>query len=317
MPLLEIHRELRIGFIVSESAEAARQKSSLLRAYLALGGGVIALTLSPLFFRWADAPGLVTSFYRMAITTVLLLVLVGSSGKGGFSIPRKWLFFPILGGIASALDHSFWSTSIEITTVANATLLNNVSPLWVALFAAIIFREKLRGWFWFGLLAVMAGAAMVLGSTLFSRPSFALGDVLALTSSIFYAIFFLSTQQGRKVLKTLQYLLVMTATAAVVLGAVTALFGHAFFGYSTQTYLTFLAAALISQFGAYFLISYSLGRLPASVVTPTMVIQPVLTALLAVPITGEKLLPLQAFGGLITIAGVYLVNRARVGSKSD
>lgn len=289
-------------------SKSIAKDSPIFKARFALAGGVFALTLSPLFFRWAEAPGIVTSFYRMAITSLILGVLFVLTKS--YRLPWQWkhLIFPILGGTASALDHGFWGSSIHLTSVANATLLNNVSPLWVALIAWLFLKEKLGKPFWIGLVAVMVGATFVLGSTFVSKPEFLLGDILALVASIFYALFFLATAKGRSFLSTLQYLLVMTLTAAFWLLIGTSLFDYPLTGYSPQTNLTFLLAAVISQFGAYFLISFSLGNLSASVVTPTMVAQPVLTALLAIPIEGENLFAAQAFGGIVTLLGIYLIN---------
>jgi drug/metabolite transporter (DMT)-like permease len=285
------------------------QDTPLWKARLALVGGVLALTLSPLFFRWAEAPGIVTSFYRMFYTTLLLLPLALRKKAGSANWDWKYLIFPVIGGLASSLDHSFWGSSINLTTVANATLLNNASPLWVALFSWLILKEKLTRSFWLGLVLVLAGATLVLGSTFFSRPAFLIGDILALISSLFYGIFFLATAKGRTVLRTSVYLLVMSITAGIGLLIATRLFGYPLTGYSLHTNLTFLAAAIISQFGAYYLISYSLGRLSASVVTPSMVAQPVLTALLAIPLMGEPLLVSQSLGGILTLGGIYLINR--------
>lgn len=287
-----------------------RGKSPIWKARVALFGGVLALTLSPLFFRWAEAPGIVTSFYRMVYTSVILLLLLFTTNTSKNEWKPGYLIFPIIGGIASSLDHSFWSTSIERTVVANATLLNNISPLWVALFSWFILKEKLSGNFWVGLVAVLVGATMVLGSTFFSRPAFLQGDFLALISSLFYAVFFLATSKGRTVLHTTQYLFIMTVTAGVGLFIAARIFNYPLSGYSLQTNLTFVSAAVISQFGAYYLISYSLGKIPASVVAPTMVAQPVLTALLAIPIFGEKLLWSQVLGGVITLIGIVLINQA-------
>ncbi len=80
----------------------------------------------------------------------------------------------MVAGLFSSLDHSFWATAIEKTTVANATLLNNISPLWVSLFALLIFKERFGLKFWVGLAAVLAGASAVLGSTILI-PQFASG----------------------------------------------------------------------------------------------------------------------------------------------
>jgi drug/metabolite transporter (DMT)-like permease len=82
-------------------------------------------------------------------------------------------------------------------------------------------------------------------------------------------------------------------------------------GYSPRTYLVFLAAALLPQLTGYLAMGYALGHLPASVVSPTMLGQPVLTALLAIPLLGENLQPVQWIGGLVVIAGIYLVHRGR------
>jgi drug/metabolite transporter (DMT)-like permease len=287
------------------------------KARLALTGGVIALTLSPLFFRWANAPGITTSFYRMFFTSIILTPLFVISIRTKGKTARGLWIWPILGGLASSLDHSLWSAGIGRTTVANATLLNNVSPLWVALIALLVFKEDFLKSFWAGLVMVLAGASLVLGSTLWVRPSFAAGDLLALGSSVFYALFFLATQKGRTFLDTSRYLWAMTVTACLSLLVISRIFGIPLWGFNTQTYLVFLAAAVISQFGAYFLITYSLGRLPASVVTPSMVAQPVLTALLAIPITGEKLLPLQTAGGIVTLLGIYLINISKQNPAED
>ena len=280
-------------------------------AYGALGAAAIALTLSPLFVRWADAPGVVTSFYRMLITAVILTPFALNKWKAAEKPERSEYIFPILAGVFSSLDHGLWATAIEQTTVANATLLNNISPLWVALFALLVWRERLGVRFWVGLAALLAGASAVLGSTILFRPDFVSGDFYAIASSLFYAGFYLTAQRGRKRIATLPFLWIMMVTAAVSLLIITQEMGLPLGGYSQTTYLIFLVAALVSQLGGYFMMTYTLGKLPASVVTPTMVAQPVLTALLAIPLAGEVLLVGQILGGAAALGGIYLVNTAR------
>jgi len=78
-----------------------------------------------------------------------------------------------------------------------------------------------------------------------------------------------------------------------------------------MTYVNLVGIALVTQVGAYLAITYALGHLPASIVSPTLLMQPVLTALLAVPLLGEHLSAVQISGGLIVIAGISLVHRSR------
>ncbi len=73
----------------------------------------------------------------------------------------------------------------------------------------------------------------------------------------------------------------------------------------------FLALALVTQVGGYLAVVYAIGHLPAAVVSPTMLGQPLVTALLAIPLLGESLNWTQIVGGGIMIAGVGLVHRSR------
>ena len=166
--------------------------------YIALAIGISALSLSAMFVRWAEAPGPVTGFYRLLISTIFLTPLFIRQQKQLEPIDKKYLFFPLLAGIFTAFDFAFWNSSLKFTTAANATLLGNTSPLWVALFALFIFREKLRGIFWLGLLIALTGAVLVMGSDFLRHPTLGIGDLMASTAAIFYAAYQLTTQRGRK-----------------------------------------------------------------------------------------------------------------------
>lgn len=283
--------------------------------YLALVSGILALSLSSLFVRWADAPGAVTSFYRMAVASLVFLTIFLRQPSADRRLDRRWIFLPLLGGLFTALDHATWATAINFTRVANATLMNNLAPLWVALVAFLIWRERLSARFWLGLVMTIGGAAWVLGSDFLARPQLNQGNLLAVLSSLFYAAYFLTTQRGRARFSTLTYVFLITAVSSLILLAVNLLLGNRLWGYSTPTLLAFLGAGLISQVIGYFSVGYALGHLPASLVSPTMIAQPVLTALMAIPLAGETLLPAQWMGGLIVLSGIYLVNISRQQQK--
>ena len=176
--------------------------------------------------------------------------------------------------------------------------------------AVFIWKEKLGKLFWPGLIFTLAGATVVLGTNLFSRPQFTSGDTLAIISSIFYASYFLNTQRSRQYLSTISYIWSVTLVCGIFLLFTCLILGYSFTGYSPETYLSFLGAALISQVIGYFSVGYALGHLPASIVSPTMITQPVITALIAIPLAGEFLLTGQWIGGLVTLFGIFLINRS-------
>jgi len=285
--------------------------------YIALAVGISALSLSAMFVRWAEAPGPITGFYRLLISTILFTPLFIRQQKQLEPIDKKYLIFPLFAGIFTAFDFAFWNSSLKYTTAANATLLGNTSPLWVALFAFFILREKLRRSFWFGLIIALAGAALVMGSDFLLHPTLGLGDLMASAAAIFYASYQLTTQRGRKHIDPFRYIWLIGVSATISMFIMNLSLGNSFTGYSTQTWVIFFVTAIVSQMIGYLAISYALGHLPASVVSPTLIGQPILTTILAIPMLGEIPNPIQWIGGAIALAGIYMVNQSHLQTQEE
>jgi drug/metabolite transporter (DMT)-like permease len=285
--------------------------------YLALGVTIVSLGFAAFFVRWANAPAPVMGFYRLGIATLILTPFYMRRTVRTRPTPRaanlRWgiVILPVLAGLGSALDNFVWNTSLKYTSAANATLLGNTAPLWVALAAWLFFRERTKGLFWLGLALAMGGAVAVLSNDFLHHPVIGWGDLLALATGMFYAVFFLFSQRSRQHFDTLSHVWICSLSSTLLLLILSLATGSALTGYSLHTYLIFLAAALLPQLTGYLAMGYALGHLPASIVSPTMLGQPVLTALLAIPLLGETLQPVQWVGGLVVIAGIYLVHRSR------
>lgn len=292
------------------------RKSNIL-PYLALGSGILALSLSAMFVRWADAPGPVTGFYRLSLSTLILTPFFVQKMASSPPLNRKAILFPLLGGLFTALDFSLWNTSIAYTTAANATLLGNTAPLWVALGAWLLFRERLRRDFWLGLVLALGGAGLLMGSDFLLHPTLGVGDVMAASAGLFYGGYMLATQRSREHFDPLRHIWIVGLGATFGILVVNLLLGNPLFGYSLQTWFVFLATALVSQIIGYVMISYALGHLPASVVAPTMIGQPIVTTILAIPLLNEIPTLIQLLGGLIALAGIYLVNQAHSRRRGD
>lgn len=267
--------------------------------------------MTGILVRWADAPGTITATYRMGIAALVLTPLALREKENVFPGKNRGWGLLILAGIFVALDHGTLNTSIGFTRIANATLLNNLSPLWVALFVLLVWRETLNRWFWLGLSLALAGAAVILGSDLITHPQLGKGDFLAFLSSFFYAGYFLVTQVARRSGSLWRYSWSIYIVSAFLLLGFNLSMGIPIFAYPLKTFLVFIAIGIFCQAIGLTSIVYALGHLPASIVSPTMVAQIVLTSLLAIPLTGERLSVFQVLGGVIVIAGIILVNISR------
>ena len=278
--------------------------------YLALGLGMLALSLSAMFVRWADAPGPVTGFYRLLISTIVLTPLfIGRQIKAGRASLRL-LIYPAVAGLFTAFDFAFWNSSLEFTTAANATLLGNTAPLWVALGAWLVYKEHLAGRFWLGLSMALAGAALIMGIDFLAHPRLGLGDLLASTAAMFYAGYLLTTQRGRAYFDPFRYTWIVGVFASGGMLLINLALKNSLVGYDGHTWLAFVGTALVSQTIGYLCISFALGHLPARIVSPTLIGQPILTTILAMPLLGEIPSVWQGLGGLVALAGIYIINQS-------
>ena len=149
-----------------------------------------------------------------------------------------------------------------------------------------------------------------MGGNFFLQPRLGFGDLLAFASSFFYAAYILVTQWGRKSLDSLTLVWVNGASACLWMLLIILLLGQPLTGFPQQTWIVFFAAALFTQLIGYVAISYALGNLPASVVSPSLNLQPVVAIILAIPLLNEFPAELQVLGSLLTLAGVYMINYA-------
>ncbi len=278
------------------------------RAYIALALGLLGLGFSGIFVSLAQAPGATAGFYRMGVATAALAIPFGLELRRRGQLPRREVLIAMAAGAFFAGDIFFWNSGILISGPTNPTLMGNTAPIWVGLGAMIFFHQQLNRRFWMGLAIALGGAAIILGVD--AMNDVGLGTFFGLISGMFYGGYFLIIQRSRRGLSTLSSFWIAAATSTVLLAIVARILDQPLTGYSTQTYLYLIGLGLIVQVGGQMLVSFSLGYLPAALVSPTLLGQPVLTALLAVPILGIPITPVQIGGGAAVLVGVFIVHRS-------
>lgn len=310
------------------SALRARLQSTRLRAYIALAVGVVCIGFSAIFTKWAGVSGTVSAFYRVLIATVVLAIpyalhlyrsrkrtsVVQPPTHSALQNPKSPLTPALLGmtalaGLFFALDLGFWNTSLRFTSAANATLLGNTSTLWVSLGALFIFHESLKKRFWAGMGIALVGAVIVMGRDALEHAQLGWGDLLSIGSSLFYAGYLLTTGRTRRQMGTLPFMWLSSAAATALLLVYVLVMGETLTGFSPDQWYALIALGVISHTIGWLTINYSLGHLPAPLTSVTLLSQPVITAILAVPLLGEELSVFQIGGGLLVLLGVYAVNR--------
>lgn len=296
--------------VESTSARQTAERTTDIRPYLALTGGIVCIGFSAIFVKFANTTGDVVGFYRLAIAALALtppVVLNWRRGKA--RLPRGAVKLGVLAGLAFAADIGFWNTALTMISAATATLLGNTAPIWVGLGAWLIFRERPRSTYWLGLALALGGAALIIGLDALLGMGNGLGNLLGVLTGISYGAYQLVTRRAREHIDNLTYTWLFSATGALVFLIISPVLGHSLIGLPAKSYLALLGLGLFSHLGGWLLINYAFGRLSASLVSVTLLGQPIFTALVAIPLLDETPTIWHAVGGLIALVGIYVVHR--------
>lgn len=296
----------------SETRFRAESSQVHWQAYAALFIGVLILSSSAILTDLADAPGSVVSFYRMAIGTAVLTIPFALRARGrNISLKSKGLWLAVLAGAFFGLDLAAWATGITHAGATIPTLLGNMAPVVVGLGAWLIFKEKLHIGFWLGLAVALAGVIAVLNLNLSGVMGVDAGALFGLLSALFYGSYLLVVQKGRDNLDAVSFFWIAAFSSTITLLILVFILGDPLTGYSSFSYWNFIGLGVVVQGVAWLLINYAQGFLPASIIAPTLLLQPVLTPFLAGPILGETFTTQQWLGGATVLLGIIIVYRSR------
>ncbi len=304
-------------------ATQSRSMSSFSRlAFAALLCGGCLIGFSAIFVRISPVGPIATAFYRMFIPIPLLWGYLLLSEyrtelrRSTFRF-RGATFWVVLmaPGLFFASDISFWHQSLMFTTVSNANLLGNLAPIFVTLVAWRMFHERISALFVFGMICALGGTLLLMGGSLRLSPQQFMGDMLAVASAVLYAGYQLSINRLRRHFSTVMLMGWTSLVAAPPLLLLSLLFreqilwgGDVFW----RGLAVLLGVGLGCQLAGQGLIVYAMKKLPASFASVTLLVQPLVAALTAWLMLGERLGPVEVAGGVVVLTGILLAQRGSV-----
>ena len=282
---------------------------------MALIAGAIAIAFAPIFVRLSELGPSATAFYRLAFAVPLLWLWAGAEGyeQRGLRRPtsRRDLFQLAVAGLFFAADLAVWHWSIYYTSVANATLLANFAPIFVTLGAWALFRERVTRRFLIALGLGILGVVVLMGDSVGLGRGHLFGDALGLLTAVFYGGYILSVSRLRRRFSTATIMAWSGTVTALALFPTALLSGESLFVKTMFGWTVLLALAWFSHAGGQSLIAYALAHLPAAFSSLSLLLQPVIAALLAWVLLAESLRPVQSMGAAIVVIAIVLARTGR------
>lgn len=288
---------------------------------IALIGSLMAYAFVPIFIRWCEVElsPVSTIFNRCWISAI---ILAGWQFRGAV----RFLKTPKTEGnpsdrarpenshnlawgitaISFAIAPVFWSWSLTQTTVANSSLIHNLTPVFTTLASWLILKNSIKRQFLIGT-AIATGGAIALGINDWQFDAHRLlGDALALISAVLFAVNLMGMAAVRTRAGSASVMFWLSLTGTGVTLAIAIALGEQLFPISLSGWLAVVLLATVGQLLALGLVTYSLGRLSANLVALVFLLDPMLTAIAAWFAFGETLTAQNAIAFIVVLVGVYL-----------
>lgn len=270
---------------------------------IALFLGILCISIFPVIVRMNLTSGLISAFYRMAIATAILLPIAIYKDK--VRLENIKMLFPVaVCGILFASDIAVWNISIQNSSATQATLLTNLSPIWVGVFSFIFLRYRPKKSFWLGTLIALMGMVIFVGLETILEFKLDFAFFLALLSGLLYAIYILVSKNILAKMNVVTFMLYSMIFSTVFLFLINIFFHENFIGFSEKAWISLVVQGIVCQLIAWLLISYATQKMRATRVSLSLLSQAIFATILAAIFVNEKITAIQMIGSVIILAGI-------------
>ena len=270
--------------------------------------GASMLGGSGIFVKLSDSSPSLIAFYRSLFALPFLYAWMKFEERNDSAKiiwDKRTFFFLVLGGLCFALDMSIWNWSLTFTSVANATLMANIAPVFVVIFGVLFLGYKIEIFFIVTLLLALMGVFLVI---LPGEQIMVFGDSLGILAAVFYAGYILSIKDLTNILQPARTLFLVTIITTVCLLPISLIEADSLI-LSKSEFFILISYAIFSQTLAQGLITSGISKVSAHLSSLVLLMQPVAAAFYGWFFLHELLSPLQMAGGLIVLAAIYLASR--------
>jgi drug/metabolite transporter (DMT)-like permease len=273
---------------------------------LLLVAATFAISTSPILARnLSDVPAVGISFWRMAIGAIILWLY--SKIKPTASLSTKNRNYTILGGIFLGIHFQFFFESIKLTTIANATFLGTLAPLFTLFLEKFWLKRRIQKNMIFALAIIFTGSIIIVSDQFDSSSNYSMGNLYALICSFWIALAFMISENVRKEAGTVAFSRLLFAAAAITLMMISFYTGESLIGYSRMDYFGLFLLGLIPTVFGHSTFYFALRYIQPTIVASFPLGEPIIASVIAYFLFSEAVGMAIVFGGALTITGLFIL----------
>ena len=254
----------------------------------------------------SDIDGPVLALHRAWVAAALYVALLLVLGN---RITAVSLRAAAPGGLSFGIQLAFFFSSIQLTTVANATMLIALQPIAVLLFFSRLFGETVRRRELVVSAVALAGVGLVVFGSSGSPAWSPVGDLLALGALATWTLYFVASKQARRTLGAFEYQGLSLLFSAAIMVPVALLFSGTVD--PGQGKWWWIPAMVAIPGTGHLAMNWAHSRVPLSLVSEMTLFSPVVSVALAALVRdGESVNPIPVCGmATVLISLAVLVRR--------
>ncbi len=212
--------------------------------------------------RFSEASATVTTFWRLLFTIILLVpVLIhGRSYKAFSKITKKQWPRILLAGISLFIAFDLFIHAIQMTTVAQATILFSIHPIITATGGLVFLKERLRLNHILAIGLGLTGVLVLFEGNIDLASEQLIGSVYAILSAVSFSIYLVTSKVARKSISNTVFVSLVYSIAAVISFSVVLFKGNTLMENSSQSWWAFLALAIFPTLLGHALFTYLLKK---------------------------------------------------------
>jgi drug/metabolite transporter (DMT)-like permease len=261
----------------------------------------------------------------LRFTMGVVILGAAAAAKRQFRLPdrKDWAYLALLGFLGITFHQWLQSTALVTTQATTTGWIVSTIPVFMALLGWLVLKERLRWLGWAGIFLSAFGVLLVVTrgdlSVLTTGQFGTAGDFLVLVSALNWAVFSVLSRRGlEKYPATLMMFYVMafgwmfSSVLFFARGGPAQLGPVPWDGWAGIAFLGIFCSGL-----AYIFWYDALQSLPVAQTGAFLYLEPVVTVIVAAVILGEELTLVTLLGGVLILAGVWMVNRKQVPGPAD
>ena len=268
----------------------------LILALLSVSSTSIVIRSLPL------VPALTMAFWRMMIASIILWLY--SFYKKPNPLKKKSLNQVALAGFFLGLHFACFFWGVRNTSIANATLLANTSPLFTV-GLTIIFYKSVSKKVLFSILTALFGVFLIQGSEMSSSSTTNLGNIASLFSGFCIAMVYIMAKKIRKENNTLAYGRSLFFFAATTIGLVCLATKVSLFSFELLDLRWFLFLGVVPSIFGHNSLNYVLKFLSPTAVASIPLGEPIIASIFGWFLFGETIPKHSLEGAPFVLAGIY------------